>query len=140
MRGSSSENLLLLQFSRAPEFFTYNPNFATMAGPDAVLDQVHRDILNRAVWNVLSTEPTLQACSQIVDGLPLASVAFDQYGSRCEPSHPVARHTALCPGALETAWDFLSEFALDSLDFDEKVSHGHLSGRLMVSLMRVADS
>lgn len=110
-----------------PESSTDNHMSATMAGPDAVLDQVHLDILNRAIWNVLSTEQTLQACSQIADGLPLASVAFGQHGSRCEPSHPVARHTALCPGALETAWDFLSEFTLDTLDFDEKVSQAFSS-------------
>ncbi len=128
VRGSSPEDDLFSKSLKLLEFSAYNNTPATMAGPDEVLDQAHRDILNRAVWNVLSTEPTLQACSQIADGLPLASVAFDHYGSRCEPSHPVARHTALCPGALETAWDFLSEFTLDTLDFDEKVSHGHFSG------------
>jgi hypothetical protein len=45
---------------------------------DAILDKPHRDVLDRAVRNVLGTELALETCAQIADGLPLARVAFDQ--------------------------------------------------------------
>jgi hypothetical protein len=93
-----------------------------MAGPNTILNRQHRDRLNRAIRKVLDTELALETYSQIVDGLPLASVAYDQDGPRREGSHPISRHTSLCPGARETARDFLSEFAdIDTLAFDAEV-------------------
>jgi hypothetical protein len=92
-------------------------------GLDAILDQQHRDILDSAVRNVLATDLTLQTYAQIADGLPLHNVASDQYGRRRAWSrHPVARHTSLCPGATETAQDFLSEVTIGTLGFDDEVS------------------
>ncbi|KAK4033627.1 hypothetical protein C8A01DRAFT_19463, partial [Parachaetomium inaequale] len=66
--------------------------------------------------NVLGPDLALETYSQIIDGLPLASVAFDKYGQRCPRPHPIARHTSLCPGSLETAHEFLSVFSIDTLD------------------------
>jgi hypothetical protein len=101
----------------------------TMTGLDVTLDDEHRESLGRGIQNVLSTDLALQTYSQIVDGLPLASVAFDQYGNARERRHPIARHTSLCPGAMETARKFLSEFDISTLDLDDKVSHQHLLAR-----------
>ena len=96
-----------------------------MVGPESVLDDQHREVLDRAMRNALGTDLALETYSQIIDGLPLASVAFDQYGQRCPNPHPIARHTSLCPGALETAREFLSVFGIGTLDFDVKVGHPH---------------
>lgn len=96
-----------------------------MAGLDAVLDQPHRDFLDSALGNVLGTERALETYAQIVDGLPLASVAVDKYGDRYEKyrNHPIARHTSLCLGATETARAFLAQFTVSgALRFDDEVS------------------
>ncbi|KAK4233456.1 hypothetical protein C8A03DRAFT_38834 [Achaetomium macrosporum] len=95
-----------------------------MTGTDTILDKQHHDVLERAVRNVLATRLTLETCAQIVDGLPLASVAFDQYNyrvTRLNPSHPVSEHTSLCQGAEEAARQFLSGFAINMLEFDDKL-------------------
>lgn len=95
-----------------------------MASVDAILDRAHRDLLDSAIRNVLSTKRALETFAQIADGLPLSSVARDSY-ARGAPyaSHPaVARHTSLCPGATEAALGFLSEFSLGrTLTFDKAV-------------------
>lgn len=93
-----------------------------MASQDAILDKQHRNVLDRAIQNILSTELALETYAQIADGLPLASVAFDQYMCARSKFHPVAKHTSLCPGAEETARDFLSGLAIDTLQFDDEVS------------------
>ncbi|KAK4033024.1 hypothetical protein C8A01DRAFT_50313 [Parachaetomium inaequale] len=100
-----------------------------MAGPqlDAILDKQHRNVLNGAVRNVLGTELALETCAQIADGLPLARVAYDQYGRRREQGHPVSGHTSLCPGAEEIARDFLSGFAIDRLNFDDQLLQAYQS-------------
>jgi hypothetical protein len=89
---------------------------------DDILDRAHRDVLDSAVRNVLATERALETFAQIADGLPLHSVARDSrisYAYR----HAVARHTSLCPGAIEAALRFLSAFDLGrTLTFDRAVS------------------
>jgi hypothetical protein len=89
---------------------------------DDILGPRHRDLLDRAVRNVLATERALETFAQIADGLPLSSVARD---SRVSYAYfpAVARHTSLCPGATEVAQSFLSEFDLGrTLVFDRAVS------------------
>jgi hypothetical protein len=93
-----------------------------MVGLDVIPDGQHRRILDRAIRNVLGTDLAMETYSQIIDGLPLSSVAFDIYGPGLASSHPIARHTSLCPGVMEIAREFLSESAVGKLDFDSKVS------------------
>ncbi len=93
-----------------------------MARLDAFLDGQHRDALDRAVRNILGTGLALKTCAQIADGLPLASVAYDQYRRTRPAAHPIAEHTSLCPGAEGTARYFLERFGIGMVDFDDKVS------------------
>jgi len=86
-----------------------------------ILDDQHREVLDRAIRNVLGTDLALQTYSQIVDGLPLAPVAHDQYLARRTVKHPIAHHTSLCAGAVEIAQGILSETDIDAFGFDAKV-------------------
>ncbi|KAH6627230.1 hypothetical protein B0J18DRAFT_426838 [Chaetomium sp. MPI-SDFR-AT-0129] len=99
-----------------------------MAALDSLLDK-HRDFLDRAVQNVLRTERALDTYGQIADGLPLASVAYDHYRQgRFYLDHPISRHTSLCPGARDTAQDFLCEFVdLGMLNFDVELLQAYQS-------------
>ncbi|KAK3299594.1 uncharacterized protein B0H64DRAFT_455679 [Chaetomium fimeti] len=98
-----------------------------MAGLYTILDKQHRDVLDRAVRNVLGTDLALETCAQIADGLPLARVACDRYRPTRYEDHPIADHTSLCPGAERAAWEFLSEFALSMLNFDDKLLQSYQS-------------
>ncbi|KAK4100000.1 hypothetical protein N658DRAFT_487159 [Parathielavia hyrcaniae] len=101
-----------------------------MAGLDAVLDQPHRDFFDSALGNVFGTERALETYAQIVDGLPIASVAVDRYGSRHEKSlsHPIARHTSLCPGATEIPRAFLAQLTISgTLSFDDELLRAYQS-------------
>ncbi|KAK4149612.1 hypothetical protein C8A00DRAFT_18719 [Chaetomidium leptoderma] len=102
-----------------------------MARLDAILDKQHCGVLDRAVRNVLGTDLVLETCAQIADGLPLASVANDHYGLRGHRRHgvhhPISNHTSLCLGAEEAARDFLSGFAIDILNFDNKLLQAYQS-------------
>ncbi|KAK4043659.1 hypothetical protein C8A01DRAFT_43415 [Parachaetomium inaequale] len=88
------------------------------------LDSNRLDLLERAVHNVLNTEVALETYAQIIDGLPLADVAHNQWTSphvRLPPDHPINRHTSLCPGVLERTEQYRSEFGIHTLEFDENV-------------------
>lgn len=93
-----------------------------MANLGLVLDKQHLDVLDRAVQNVLDTDLALETCAQIIDGLPLASVAYDQYKCHRDEEHPISYHTSLCHGAEKAARGFLYGFTISMLDFDNKVS------------------
>lgn len=85
------------------------------------LDSDHRDCLYRAVCNVLDTGIALTTYAQIIDGLPISSVASDQYNNRYGPGHPIKAHVAICPGALEEAEKFRASFEPESLRFSSTV-------------------
>lgn len=109
--------------SFAPPFtFLYSPKTRNMARLDAILDRQHRDVLDRAVRNILGTGLALKTCAQIADGLPLASVAYDEYRCTRPAGHPISGHTSLCPGAEGTARYFLERFGIGMVDFDDKIS------------------
>ncbi|KAK3313960.1 hypothetical protein B0H66DRAFT_567468 [Apodospora peruviana] len=82
------------------------------------LDDAHRVPLTRAISNVLTTEIAETTYAQIIDGLPLASVADDTPGGILSPAHPINRHKTLCPGALDKTRLFRAEFDPGSLRFD----------------------
>ncbi|KFY31203.1 hypothetical protein V493_01311 [Pseudogymnoascus sp. VKM F-4281 (FW-2241)] len=68
--------------------------------PIEALTAQHRDIFNRAVENVLSSDIAQITYAQITDGLPLSRVEMDtyEYGA-LSGDHPIyTRHTDLCGG------------------------------------------
>ncbi|EWZ96026.1 hypothetical protein FOCG_06090 [Fusarium oxysporum f. sp. radicis-lycopersici 26381] len=93
-----------------------------MAIPEYVpLDQlegVHFELLSRAVRNVLDTGIALITYAQIIDGLPVTDVAWDQHSSKYDPSHPINSHKELFPGALEKAKVFRTNFAMADVKID----------------------
>ena len=68
----------------------------------ATLEDGHRDAFIRALTNVLSSQIAEITYGQIVDGLPLSSVARDVYSDNVCPGHPLLdEHKELCPGVVE---------------------------------------
>ncbi|KAK3897689.1 hypothetical protein C8A05DRAFT_19590 [Staphylotrichum tortipilum] len=70
--------------------------------PIEALKTPHRKVLIRAVANVLSTPIAIETYAQIVDGLPLALVAWDRFhsGAICS-GHPLLQeHREFCPGLI----------------------------------------
>jgi len=82
----------------------------------------HRDVLLRAIANVLSSPIAKQTYAQIVDGLPLANVALDLYtGSLCH-GHPLLdEHKELCPGVAEEAQKLCSVLDTSTLSMPSQV-------------------
>ncbi|KAG8162850.1 hypothetical protein KVR01_007328 [Diaporthe batatas] len=81
---------------------------------DHVLDYVHQRAFERAVLNAISTPVTEETFAQIVDGLPLSSVAWGTQDHRVLLGDPVDNHLDICPGALEKTKQFKANFnALD---------------------------
>jgi hypothetical protein len=67
----------------------------------ATLGDGHRDAFIRALTNVLSSQIAEITYGQIVDGLPLSSVARDVYSENLCSGHPLLdEHKELCPGVL----------------------------------------
>jgi hypothetical protein len=85
------------------------------------LQGAHYATLAGALRNVLDTDIALLTFAQIVDGLPTSDVAWDQYGSKRHPDHPVNNHRTLCHGALEKAKEFQASFSLCGVKVDIEV-------------------
>lgn len=85
------------------------------------LDGDYRDVLYQAIRNVLATDIALTTYAQIIDGVPVSSVASDQYSNRYIPGHPIKSHVALCPGAQEEAEKMRVGFDPGSLRFSSTV-------------------
>lgn len=100
-----------------------------------VLDQEHREPLTRAIHNVLSTEVAEITYAQIIDGLPLTSVAYDTSAGDLPEDHPLHDiHSELCPGMLDKARELRSELNLEILKFDSRVSFKDLSKSMFVAV------
>lgn len=86
-----------------------------------VLGNEHRNMLERAVRNVLSTEVAELVYAQILDGLPTEKSLRD--GSDYVKDHPVhsLHHTEICPGYIDKAREFMNQFDLSQLQVDFKV-------------------
>lgn len=87
----------------------------------ADLDGEHRHLLIRAITRILLTELAKITYAQIVDGLPIADVAYD---SRVQPykGHPIDHsHEDLCPGMLDKAQEFYRNFQPEVLTFRSQV-------------------
>ncbi|KAH6844655.1 hypothetical protein B0I37DRAFT_166406 [Chaetomium sp. MPI-CAGE-AT-0009] len=89
----------------------------------ADLDGEHRQLLERAITRILSTELAEITYAQIIDGLPTGDVAYE---SHIQPwgAHPIdSAHDELCPGMLERARQFRADFQPDALTFNSKLVH-----------------
>jgi hypothetical protein len=72
--------------------------------PIEALKAPHREILIRAVANVLSSPIAKQTYAQIVDGLPSSDIAMDHYLRPFCSQHPLLEeHKEPCPGVPEEA-------------------------------------
>ncbi|KAI6758791.1 hypothetical protein HG530_011031 [Fusarium avenaceum] len=82
-----------------------------------------RQILKRAVGNVLGTEVALLTYAQILDGLPTKQSLLDSTGI-CTgyKDHPVLamQHNKICPGFVGKAREFRAKFDIAVLEFDLK--------------------
>jgi hypothetical protein len=89
---------------------------------NSITSESHRQILDRAIRNVLSTELAQFTYAQIIDGLPIADVAWDRRLHSIMGEHIIDDHETLCPGALEKAQEYYQEWDPSSLKFDPEVS------------------
>jgi hypothetical protein len=82
----------------------------------AILQDEHRDAFIRALTNVLSSQIAEVTYGQIVDGLPLSSVALDVYRDNVCPGHPLLHeHKELCPGVDDHLRSLGTDFDAGSL-------------------------
>ncbi|AEO58342.1 hypothetical protein MYCTH_80161 [Thermothelomyces thermophilus ATCC 42464] len=105
---------------------------AVIKSPVSGLPQRHRDVFERALRRVLSTELAQVTYAQIIDGFPLVEVAGDMAGWGIDREHPVFRdnHDKLCPGAWERMAEFHSSFSIDVLSMDEKLLHSYVTAAI----------
>ncbi|PCD26785.1 hypothetical protein AU210_013207 [Fusarium oxysporum f. sp. radicis-cucumerinum] len=89
---------------------------------NSITSERHRQILDRAIRNVLSTELAQFTYAQIIDGLPIADVAWDRRLPGIMGEHIIDDHETLCPGALEKAQEYCQERDPSSLKFDPELS------------------
>lgn len=75
------------------------PSFIEKDKVSHVLDGSHQEAFQRAIKNILQTKIAETTFAQIVDGLPLNSVAFDTAGLSWD--FTLSNHDTLCDGALE---------------------------------------
>ena len=85
------------------------------------LDAAHRDVLIRAINNVLATELAIFTYAQIIDGLPIADVAWDRRSPGLWGDHPLDGYEELCPGALDKAREVCPQWDPAMLAFNPKV-------------------
>lgn len=82
----------------------------------------HHDILKRAIVNVLSTPAARLTYGQIVDGLPVSSVASDSYRGITCPGHPLLeKHLELSTEVLQMVDQLYSTFDPDDITMDSAV-------------------
>lgn len=85
------------------------------------LDAEHRRIFVRAIENILSTELAIFTYAQIIDGLPIADVAYDRRFPGLFGDHPIEEHEELCPGALDKARELCKDWSPDAFLFNPEV-------------------
>ena len=98
---------------------------APKTGNVEVLDTQHRQAFEHALARVLETEVAEQTFAQIIDGLPTRR-SFSEFNPLPD-AHPTRAHTELCPGMVERARAFRSEFKVTMLDFQLPACRSHLS-------------
>lgn len=82
----------------------------------------HLNIFHRAVLRVHGSELAIDTFAQIVNGLPIADVAWDKrHPSIFGDDHPNEAHASLCPGVKDKTSAYLEQYDLHSLVFDPKL-------------------
>ncbi|KAI3400147.1 hypothetical protein diail_4379 [Diaporthe ilicicola] len=82
----------------------------------------HLNIFHRALLRVLGSEPAIDTFAQIVDGLPIADVAWDKrHPGIFGDDRPIEVHASLCPGVKDKTSACLKQHDLHSLVFDPKL-------------------
>lgn len=82
----------------------------------------HLNIFLRALSRVLGSELAIDTFAQIVDGLPIADVAWDKrHPGIFGDDHPIEAHASLCPGVKDKTSACLERYDLRSLVFDPKL-------------------
>ncbi|KAJ4264468.1 hypothetical protein NW762_005668 [Fusarium torreyae] len=84
----------------------------------AITSDRHREVLDQAIRNVLSTKLAKFTYAQIIDGLPIADVAWDRRLPGIMGEHIIDNHETLCPGALEKAEEYHETWDPRILKFD----------------------
>ena len=87
-----------------------------------VLDSEHLGVFGRAIYNILSTSISETTFAQIVDGMPLADVAFSTVGHRHTIHDPIFQHRTLCPGVLEKTRSLRAQFDADLIEISTDVN------------------
>lgn len=94
-------------------------------GPKApiedVLDDPHRRGAVLAITNVLSTARSELTLAQLIDGLPLCSVAMEARGIYVHKNHPLRGHLELCEGVLGRTRAWLRAFEVSKLRIEKSV-------------------
>lgn len=85
----------------------------------ADLDGEHLASLKQAMANILSTPLAEFAYAQIVDGMPTRDTYIANH--YFHEGFPALNHQELCPGTMEKARAFCSQFNVLSLNFKPKV-------------------
>lgn len=89
----------------------------------SALDVEHREVLSRAIRNVLETDLATETYAQIIDGLPLMHAAQETQSTHwMMRDHPIYQHISLCPGVAEATEKFKSDFDVNTLRFNPRVS------------------
>lgn len=82
----------------------------------------HLNIFRRALLRVLGSELAIETLAQIVDGLPIADVAWDKrHPGIFGDDHPIEAHASLCPGVKDKTSACLEQYDMHSLVFYPKL-------------------
>lgn len=87
-----------------------------------MLDEDHRQSLERAPLRILDTSLAEDTYAEILDGMPMAETYRDFFYSW--KTHPSVKHADLCPGSREKARKFRTAFDITTLQFPLFVSLG----------------
>ncbi|ROW04699.1 hypothetical protein VMCG_04792 [Cytospora schulzeri] len=134
----------------APDYVTVPPPaYVERAPVRDVLDEAHQLIFQRALRNVLSTDIVETTFAQIIDRLPLASVALTIRG--IEFYEAIINHKALDPEAFLKVKALLRDFDIASLELQvevleryqrntasSKASRLHLIELVVIAIHRIA--
>lgn len=104
-------------------------NLDAMASVISRLDPSHRSVLEQAISNILDTDLALLTMAQIMDGLPLDSVAWDRSRHKLHSAHPITHHTQLCPGSMDSIKTIKASFRVESLTFHSSLLDAFQSAR-----------
>ncbi len=101
---------------------TEQPRCVEKVAAELALDEGHLRVFSTALTNVLGTKIAETTFAQIVDGLPLADVAFSIRGHRDTIYDAVFKHRHLCPGVIARTRAFRDTLDPARLEVEVNVS------------------